>query len=269
MESSLVRKHADWRPIDYPNATGETIEGEEFLVLDQTSVIIWMTYLYQKYSRNTAWAAPYIGTLQKYADYLVQTGLYPIAQQSSVDSIGATPNQTVLAIQAAIGINAFGALSGLSNYTTVALSYASIIAELGRDSTRTHFITHYGGADSEFVIVYPFAFDQLLGLNTFNTSVLQQQSEFYTTKAQPFGVQFDSDIKYTVLEWEMWAAAISSDSVRDYFVNSVHEVWTSRINTFPAPTQWNVVEPNLGVGTIARAKPVVGSIFMIAALHAS
>lgn len=225
-----------------------------------------MTYLYQKYSGNTAWAQPYIETLQKYTNYLVQNGLYPIVQQSSVDSIGATPNQTVLAIQSAIGINAFGALTGQANYTAVANSYASIIANLGQNSNHAHFITHYGGPDSEFVITYPFAFDQLLGLNTFNASLLQSQSDFYITQEQPLGIQFDSDVQYTILEWEMWAAATSSKAVRDYFINSVHTVWTSGINTFPAPTQWNVVGTNLGHGLATRAKPVVGSIFMIAAL---
>ena len=207
-----------------------------------------MTYLYQKYSGNTYWAQPYIATLQKYADYLVRHSFYPIAQQSSVDSIGATPNQTVLAIQPAIRINAFSALNGLVNYTAVANIYAGIIANLGQDSNHTRFITHYGGSDSEFVLTYPFAFDQLLGLNTFNASLLRSQSDFYLTQQQPFGIQFDSDIRYTVLEWEMGAAATSSKAVRDYFINTVHTVWTSGINNFPAPTQWNVLGTKLGQG---------------------
>lgn len=174
-----------------------------------------MTYLYQKYSGNKAWAKPYITTLQKYADYLVQNGLYPIAQQSSVDAIGATANQTILVIQSAIGINAFGALTGQANYTAVANSYASIIENVGQDSEHTHFLTHYGSADSEWVTTYPFAFDQLLDLHTFNA------------------------------------------------------VWTNGINRFTAPTQWNVVGAKLGVGVNTRAKPIVGSIFMIAALNST
>jgi hypothetical protein len=78
--------------IDYPNATGETLAAEEALLLDETSVLLWMAYSYQKRSGNTEWVRPYLPTLQKYADYLVQNGLYLPSQWPPVDSIEATVN---------------------------------------------------------------------------------------------------------------------------------------------------------------------------------
>ncbi|KAJ3493450.1 hypothetical protein NLG97_g4724 [Lecanicillium saksenae] len=64
---------------------GETPEGEEKLLLDQTSVLLWMVCAYQKVSNNTEWIQSYIPILKKYADYLVQNGLYPPKQRSAVD----------------------------------------------------------------------------------------------------------------------------------------------------------------------------------------
>ena len=103
----------------YPNATGETTANQEPLIVDQTSVIHWMALMYQRASGNTDFVKPYLGNIQKYADYLVGNGLFPAKQRSSIDSIGGTANQTVLAIYSALALKCFGQLSGMSNYSTL------------------------------------------------------------------------------------------------------------------------------------------------------
>lgn len=63
MSPDYPQLHANTE-IDYPNATGETLEAEEALLLDQTSVLLWMAYSYQKLSGNTEWVRPYLPTQQ-------------------------------------------------------------------------------------------------------------------------------------------------------------------------------------------------------------
>ena len=130
-----------------------------------------MVYAYQRASGNTDWAKPYIPTLRKFADYLVNNGLYVAKQQSSVDSVGPTANQTVLAMYAAIGLTSFGALSGQDNYTTIGKSFVPVILDLGTGSEHTHITSNYGANDSSWITTYPLAFDKMLGLDTFNDSV--------------------------------------------------------------------------------------------------
>ena len=232
------------------------------LILDQTSVIHWMAYAYQKASGNTKWVKPYLPALQKYADYLVANGLYPASQKSSTDSIGATPNQTVLAIYSAIGLTSFGALSGQKNYTDKGKEFAPLILEMGTDTMNTHILAHYHDPDSSWVSTYPFAFDKMLGLNTFNSATYAQQSAWYETELHPYGMPFYSGVDYTVAEAALWCAATSSDQVRDALINGIHMMLTSNLNDVPGPTQWNVTGANEGVWFLSTTKSNVGSYFM-------
>ena len=234
------------------------------LLIDQTAVIHWMAYAYQKASGNTQWIKPYLAPLQKYADYLVTNGLFPPSQKSSVDSIGPTPNQTVLAIYSAIGLTAFGALSNQANYTKVGKDYATKIVEMGLDSNKTHIKAHYNDSDSSWITTYPTAFDVMLGLDTFDKSLNQLQSDWYEKQLHPFGMQFYSGVAYTVSELSLWAASTSSKTVRNSLINAVHAAYTADINNTPGPTQWNVTNPGVGEWFLSTSKSNVGSYWMVA-----
>jgi hypothetical protein len=65
MMSPDYPQHYTNTEIDYPNATGETLAADEALLPDQTSVLLWMAYSYQKLSGNTEWVRPCLPTLQK------------------------------------------------------------------------------------------------------------------------------------------------------------------------------------------------------------
>jgi len=134
------------------------------------------------------------------------------------------------------------------------------------DGNRTHFLIHYDDPAASWATMYPLAFDRLVGLDTFDTSVAAMQSEWYARNEHPLGMQLTSQITYTLLEWECWAAAISSTSVRDFFIDSIHAEYTSGLNSVPGPTQWNVVGNNVGHWFFSIAKPIVGSTFMIYAV---
>ena len=252
--------------IDYPNATGETVAGEEQLIVDQTSVILWMAYAYQKASGNTEWIKPYVPTLQVYADYLVGNGLYPASQKSSVDAIGATANQTILAIYSAIGLTSFGALTGQANYTAKGKEFANTILKLGTSSDGTHILTHYNDSDSSWSSMYPFAWDKLIGLGTFNESTYALESAWYERELHPFGMPFYNGVNYSVSDLSLWCAATSSAEVSNALIDAVHLEYTSNLTSVPGPTQWNVVGAGIGAWKQTKAKAIVGSYFMPAAV---
>jgi hypothetical protein len=248
---------------DYPNATGETVAGEEKLILDQTSVIQWMAYAYQKSSGNTQWVKPYLGALQKYADYAVEFGLYPKSESTSVDSIGPSPNQTVLATYAAIALNAFGELSGMTNYSATGKTYAAKILELGSDSKKTHLKVHYDDDDSSWVTAYPLGFDRMLGLDTFNESTSEWLSNWYQQQIEPFGIQITNAENYIVADLGFWTGAVSSRTVLDAYIDGVYAAYTDPINSGAVgPTQWNVTGTNQGKWFLTTAKSIVGSFWM-------
>jgi hypothetical protein len=226
-----------------------------------------MVYAYQRATGNTEWVKPYLDPLKKYADYLVENGLYPPSQQSSVDSIEPTPNQTVLAIYSAIGLSAFGAISGDEYYTNKAREYGPKILDMGTDSARTHIKAHYNDTDDSWISTYPFAFDVMLGLDTFNSTVIQQQSDWYEQHLHPYGMQFYHGVNYMVAELAVWCGATSSDSVLNSLIDSIHRELTSNKNVVVGPTQWNVTGDNIGSWLLSTAKSNVGSYFMPSALQ--
>lgn len=224
-----------------------------------------MVYAYQKVTGNTGWAKPYLPTLHKYAEYLVRNGLYPASERSAVHS-DTRANQTLLAISASIGLTSYGALTRLNNYTTIGKSYAAQVLEIGTDANRTHLLTHYGGEDSSWITSYPFAYDKLLGLETFPHAAYEMQSSWYEDLVQSYGLQFSSDVDFTVAELAMMAAATSSEDVRNLVFDSLHRSITSGINPVPGPNHWNVVGDDVGHWRSARAQSSVGGYWMPAAV---
>lgn len=222
-----------------------------------------MAYSYQKASGDKEWVKPYVSELQKYADYLVQHGLYSASERMSADHIRPTANQTILAMYSAIGLTSFGTMTGKQNYTEKGKEFAEELIKLGLDSTGTHLKIHYNDTDSSWITAYPFGFDKMLDLNTFNSSMYSLQSKWYEKHIHPFGIQFLSDEDYEISDFGMWAAAVSSADVRNVYVDSIYKAWTDPINNAAVgPTQWNVFGKNVGKCVGARAKSTVGSYFM-------
>ncbi|KAI1326747.1 hypothetical protein F5Y16DRAFT_421597 [Xylariaceae sp. FL0255] len=251
----------------YPNATGETVADQEALIVDQTSVILWMAYAYQKASGDTEWVKPYVSVLQGFADYLVDNGLYTASQQSSVDSIGPTANQTILAMYSAIGLNAFGAMTGQANYTKVGKQFADVILEKGTDSEHTHITAHFGDPDDVWISTYPLAFDTMLDLGTFNSSTSEMQSTFYESKLSTYGMVFFSGVEYAVGSFMLWCAATSSDTVRNSLINGVHAFFEDGLNSQAMPTRWYVTGDLIGEWVLSVDKPTAGSYFMPVAIN--
>ncbi|KJR87266.1 glutaminase [Sporothrix schenckii 1099-18] len=254
----------------YPNATGETVAAQEALIVDQTAVMHWMAYAYQKATGNTAYIKPYLAPLQKFADYLVNNGLYTAAQQSSVDSIGATANQTVLAMYSAVALTSFGALTGLDNYTQIGRRFADVVMADG--VAGDHVTAHFGDPAASWISTYPMGWDKMVGLGTFNASSYALQSDWYAGQLSTYGMPFDSNVTYAVGEFLPWVAVTSAPDVHDGILGGIHAFLTNGVNNSPGPNWWYVTPsangknpPGTWPGTSNINKPVVGSYWILLA----
>lgn len=200
---------------DYPNATGHADGNAEQMPLFECSSIFILLQAYQKYTNDTTFAAEYTSTLVGWAEYLNENSLYPATQLISVDAIPAEANQTGLAIQSAIGLQAASVILDNSTYSDTAKSIATALYEgaLGLDgdtlAESTHFTYYYGAADT-WNVLFPSYSDILLNLETFNTSAWSLQSEWYRQKIQAGGLPFagpedhatyGADINWGLSDW--------------------------------------------------------------------
>ncbi|KAL8779313.1 MAG: hypothetical protein Q9213_006993, partial [Squamulea squamosa] len=181
----------------YPNATGHDNGQAEQQPIEETGNILILAYAYTLASKSSTWASSHRSLFQGYADYLVTDGFNIASQLSTDDGAGPLANQTNLAVKAAVGLTAFGALYNLQNYTDIGKSYANELYNhsLATDEGKTHFLLQYpeslnnGSAYSTVFNLYP---DSLLGLNTFPQEAFEMQASFYPTVRAETGVPLDS-----------------------------------------------------------------------------
>ncbi len=142
---------------------------------------------------------------------------------STDDSAGPAANQTNLAVKAAIGLTAFGALTNQPYYTEIGQDFASIIYDdgLGTDSAKTHFTLQYGN-DKSWSTTFNLFPDCLMKLNTFNTSAFDMQSSWYSTVRSEAGVALDNELEWAKTDWQLWPGATSSNSTMKMFVDDLH-----------------------------------------------
>lgn len=170
--------------------------------LFECSSLFIILQAYQKYTNDTAFAAKYTSLLAGWADYLNENSLYPPSQLISVDAIPAQANQTGLAIQSAIGLQAASVILGNSTLSRTAKSIAKTLYDdaLGLDGDTleesTHF-TYYYGAEDTWNVLFPSYSDVLLDLDTFDSSAWELQSNWYSQQMQPGGLPFAGPENYT------------------------------------------------------------------------
>ena len=263
----------------YPLATGHNNGTAEQMPVEECGNVILLAYMYQHATGDTDWAEQYSTLFKRYADYLVLNGLYPTAQLSSDDGAGLIANQTGLAIKAAIALNAYGRMTGQSNYSTTSRSFADTLYEknVGTDSSKTHFtLTQYD--DSSWGMAYNLFLDVQLDLNTFPTEAYAMQANYYPNVRSELGVPLDSRVDWGKTDWMHFAAAtamapgVEHEGTRDMFVNDVHAFLTGGGSYVPFSDNF-FVETNgsdiAGSFNSYRARPVVGGHFALMALNGS
>ncbi|KAK3109586.1 hypothetical protein LTR53_016997, partial [Teratosphaeriaceae sp. CCFEE 6253] len=260
----------------YPNATGHNNGTAEEMPVEECGSLLTLAYMYQKATGDETWAKQYQALFRGYADYLVLNGLYPTEQLSTDDGLGNISNQTELAIKAAVGLNAYGVMTGQSNYSDIAKRFASTLYhdKAGTDRNQTHFTCIQGEEDSWSMAfnLYP---DVLLNLSTFPTAAYAMQSSFYPTVRMPGGVPLDDLVDWGKTDWMMFAAAIavapgvSNTDVRDMFVDDVHAFMTNGINAVPFSDKFHLQDNGsfvIGQWDQYEARPVVAGHFALMAL---
>lgn len=179
----------------YPNATGHNNGEAEQMPLFETSSLFILLLAYQNYSNDTAYAQTYRPLLEGYASYLVQNSLYPSSQLTSVDAIPATANQTALAIQSAIGLNAAAALLSNSTLSKTASSiaktlYAGGLGLDGPDPAHSKHFTYNYGKKATWNVLFPAFSDVLLDLKTFPDEAWRLQSDWYESQMSELGLAY-------------------------------------------------------------------------------
>ena len=274
-----------WTPHDlgfYPNATGHNDGYEEQMPVENTGQILCMLLLHAIATGDFDFSRRYTGQIGKFilenwADYLVTHGQHPDAQLAAVDIIRPIlANQTQLAMQAALGVSAFGALSGGRNYTDHGAEMTQQLltnSSLGAmDKAKTHF-TYTFRDDKSWSNMFPLYTDFLLHLPSENSfaSAYKMQSDWYDAHISPLGLAYKNNEDFALTDYNLMAAAYVESNVREKLIESTWSYLTSGRGSKPFMTKY-IVEghrPDRGVPKANTARSTVGSNFAVLTVNST
>jgi Domain of unknown function (DUF1793)/Domain of unknown function (DUF4965) len=238
--------------------------------IEETANLLILVWIYTKASGNSHWAAKYTPLFQGYADYLVKNGLYPEKQLSTDDFAGPAANSTNLAIKAAIGLTAFGALTNQAKYTTIGHNFGRRIYNdgLGTDQGKTHFTLQYGDGNS-WATTFNLFPDYLMKLETFDPAAFEMQSSWYRKVRSDAGLALDSKLDTAKTDWMMWAGTTSSPDTLKMAVDDLHAYLGNGLNNVPFGDKYIVRGQKAGEDDAFKARPVVGGEWSAVALQGS
>ncbi|KAH8830455.1 DUF1793-domain-containing protein [Flagelloscypha sp. PMI_526] len=247
----------------YPNATGHNDGGDEAMPVEESGNMLAMALSYTLKTGDNSFIERWYNVFDQFTQYLIEDSLIPAEQLSTDDFAGTLANQTNLAIKGMVGIGAMAKIADIlghsdtsANYTSIAKDYVSRFTGLGgKSKTEAHLTLSYNN-DVTWGLSYNLFGDKLLDLNLFPAEIYQMQTAWYKTKVNQFGVPLDTRHTYTKSDWEIWTAAIVSDTdARDQFISHVKNYLTSGVNDMPF-SDWYETTNGASVGF--RARPVAG-----------
>ncbi|KAJ6628752.1 DUF1793-domain-containing protein [Mycena sp. CBHHK59/15] len=246
----------------YPKALGHNDGADEAMPVEESGNMVIMALSYAQKSGDISHLSRYFALLDQWTQFLITDSLIPANQISTDDFAGPLANQTNLAIKGIVGIGAMAKIQALlghkaqsANYSSIATSYVAQWQKFSSSATGAHLTLSYGDSAS-WGLSYNLFGDKLLKLNLFPASVYAEQTAWYQTHANAFGVPLDTRHTYTKTDWQLFTAAIATTTtVRDIFISAVKDWVSDGQNNGAFGDLYDTIS---GAPVGFRARPVVG-----------
>ncbi|KAF7301796.1 DUF1793-domain-containing protein [Mycena indigotica] len=280
----------------YPKALGHNDGGDEAMPVEESGNMVIMALSYAQKTGDLSHLQRYSALLDQWTSFLISDSLIPANQISTASSYlgvlwvcilictsrmilpvpwrikpilrskasGVGP--TMRFFNRAVGIVGIGAMGQIwnllgntskgANYTAIAKSYVTQWQTLSASSTGAHLTLAYGNANS-WGLSYNLYGDKLLKLNLFPASVYSQQTAWYSSHANKFGVPLDTRHTYTKTDWEIFTASwATTTAVRDLLISAVKSWVSDGQYNAPFGDLYDTVTGAVAIGF--KARPVVG-----------
>jgi hypothetical protein len=261
----------------YPNATGHQDGLDEAMPLEECGNHMIMVLAYVQLSGNKEYIKTHYKILKQWAEYLIEDSLLPAEQLSTDDFAGHLVNQTNLALKGIIGLEAMSQMSKIigetgdaKNYTTIAHDYITKWQNLGinKADNPKHTTLNYNNADTHGLL-YNLYSDRLLDLKLVPQEVYDMQSTYYPTVEGTYGVPLDTRNKFTKSDWEIFCAAVASDSTKKMFIDDVAKWVKQTTSNMPFSDLYDTSDGKQPPGIQFNARPVQGGMFALLLLDSA
>jgi hypothetical protein len=158
--------------------------------------------------------------LEKWAQYLIKTGMDPENQLCTDDFAGHLAHNCNLSIKAIMGITGFAILcsmKGEQKHADELIEEARKMADQWLKMAAKTDGTYRLAFDQEnsFSMKYNLIWDKLWGTNIFDISDFRKEFASYLERSNEFGMPLDNRADYTKSDWLVWCATLM-DSASDF-----------------------------------------------------
>jgi hypothetical protein len=260
----------------YPVANGHNDGGGENMPVEETGNMLIMTaaYIQQDPGPGAAFATAHYTVLKQWADYLVANLPDPGFQNQTDDFAGPIAHSVNLALKGIVAVAAMSKIATAAGNSADAASFKAQAQQFigywttnAQDPAAAHLDLTYSGADGgngTWGTTYNGFADRLLGTGLVPASVLAEQSAWYESVSNQFGLPLQVPHSYAKSDWEMFTAAWLSD----YPVSKqlIQQVYTYA-NTTPSRVPFSDLYDTISGNQVAfQARPVQGGMFALLAL---
>ena len=268
-----------WAPHDlgtYPICVGHYATGGENMPIEESGNMIIMAAAIAKAEGNADFAAKYWNLFSSWALYLKQSGYDPGLQLSTNDFLGFMAHNANLSVKAIVAMGAYAMLCRMRSaeylasgnqtqagvFQTQANEYQATAKEwvkdwLAVDNDGTHYNMAFDQPGT-WSMLYNMQWDQALGLGLFPISVRKEESAFYATQLNQWGLPDRSTVTQTKTDFEVWTATMCSSTVFNAIIDDIYNFMDQSSMRVPMTDQYDTVAGWSGM----YARPVVGAMFM-------
>ena len=253
----------------YPKANGQVYGGGERtedrqMPVEETGNMLILLAALAQMEGNADFAAKYWPVVEKWADYLKNSGFDPANQLCTDDFAGHLAHNVNLSAKAICGLASFARLCELrgdkaraAEYGRIAKDYAARWVKEADDGGHFRLAFDKPGTWSQ---KYNAVWDRILGFDLWPPQTWRREMDFYRTSINAYGLPLDSRKEYTKADWTLWTATLTQDRadfapLADSVLRFVNET-PDRV----AFSDWYESKSAHTVHFIAR--PVIGGVFL-------
>ena len=253
----------------YPKANGQVYGGGEEtevnqMPVEETGNMLLMLAGLAQAEGNADFAARHWSVVEKWADYLVQTGWDPQEQLCTDDFAGHLAHNVNLSAKAILALGGYAELCAMLEKPEQAKAarakaeeFAKHWVEAADDGDHYRLAFDKPGTWSQ---KYNLVWDRVLGLALFPKEVAEKETAWYRKTQMRYGIALDNREKWTKGDWVFWSASLTGK--REDFealIAPVYDFMNETPNRVPM-TDWYWA--NTGRIALFQARPVVGGVMV-------